>query len=133
MELHLKIIGLLLMSLAFVHVIFPRYFKWKEELKSLSLINREMTYVHTFFIALIVLMFGVLSFFYSFELVHTPFGKVISLGMGIFWFFRLLAQFFGYSSENWRGKRFETIVHVVFTLLWVYMTSVYCLIYLILS
>ncbi len=64
MELHLKIIGLLLMLLAFVHVIFPRYFEWKEELKSLSLINREMTYVHTFFIALIVLMFGVLSFFY---------------------------------------------------------------------
>ena len=114
------------MSLAFVHVIFPRYFNWKEELKSLSLINREMTYVHTFFIALIVLMFGVLSFFFSFELVHDSFGKVISLGMGIFWFFRLLAQFFGYSAANWRGKRFETLVHVVFTMLWMYMVTVYC-------
>ena len=129
MEIHLKIIGLLLISLAFVHVIFPRYFEWKEELKSLSLINREMTYVHTFFIALIVLMFGVLSFFYSVELVRTPFGKVISLGMGIFWSFRLLAQFFGYSVENWKGKRFETLVHVVFTLLWVYMIVVYYSIY----
>jgi hypothetical protein len=129
MELHLKIVGLLLMLLAFVHVIFPRYFEWKEELKSLSLINREMTYVHTFFIALIVLMFGVLSFFYSDELVHNPFGKVISLGMGIFWSFRLIAQFFGYSAENWKGKRFETLVHIVFTLLWMYMMVIYSSIY----
>ena len=48
MHIHLKIIGVLLMSLALVHVIFPRYFHWKEELKDLSLMNRQMMKVHTF-------------------------------------------------------------------------------------
>tara|TARA_R110000737_G_scaffold217581_1_gene233983 strand:- start:720 stop:905 length:186 start_codon:yes stop_codon:yes gene_type:complete len=48
MEVHLKIIGVLLMALALVHIIFPKYFNWKEELKSLSLINKQMMTIHTF-------------------------------------------------------------------------------------
>jgi hypothetical protein len=30
-----------------------------------------------------------------------------------------------YSSALWRGKAFETAVHVLFTLLWTWVTSVY--------
>ena len=51
MILHFKVIGTLLMGLALVHIIFPKYFNWKEELKSLSLINRQMMTIHTFFIS----------------------------------------------------------------------------------
>jgi hypothetical protein len=32
MELNLKIISILLIILAFIHAIFPKYFKWKQEL-----------------------------------------------------------------------------------------------------
>ena len=74
MELHLKIIGALLIILAMVHVIFPRYFNWKEELISISHINREMMYIHTFFIALMVLLMGILCITSSYELVNTPLG-----------------------------------------------------------
>ena len=59
MEIHLKIIGFILIVLAFVHIIFPRYFAWKEQLKSLTLINKQMMYVHTFFIAVTTLLIGV--------------------------------------------------------------------------
>ena len=48
MELLLKIIGGLLVLLAAIHIAFPKYFDWKVQLSSLSLINREMMYVHTF-------------------------------------------------------------------------------------
>ncbi len=52
MEIHFKVIGVLLILLSVVHVFFPRYFKWDLELKSLSLINRQLMTMHTFFIAL---------------------------------------------------------------------------------
>lgn len=130
MEIHLKFIGVLLCALSLVHAFFPSYFNWKEDLKSLQLINRQMMQVHTFFIALMVFMVGILCIFYSKDLVHTPLGKFICLGLGIFWMIRLFFQFFGYSSKLWKGKTFETIMHIVFTFFWLYMTLVYFYIYI---
>ncbi|WP_188460533.1 hypothetical protein [Marivirga lumbricoides] len=130
MQIHFKVIGVLLIMLAFVHVIFPRYFNWKMELKNLSLINRQMMTVHTFFVALVVFLMGLLCLSSSAELVETPLGKTISLGFAIFWSLRLFIQFFGYSGELWRGKPFETFVHIVFTGLWSYLSTVFWLNYL---
>src|SRR5690349_4725123 len=129
MELHLKIIGACLIVLGLVHAIFPRQFNWKEELRSLSNINREMMYVHTFFIAVMLLLVGILCLTSSKEIVETTLGKRISLGLGIFWIARLYIQFFGYSSETWKGKSFETIVHVLFSIFWTYLSVVFIMIY----
>ena len=60
MEPHLEIIGILLIALALLHVVFPRYFKWNEELKGVSLVTRQILHVHTFFIALTVFLMGLL-------------------------------------------------------------------------
>lgn len=125
MEIHYKIIGVLLIALALVHVIFPKYFNWKEELKSLSLINRQMMTVHTFFIALVVFLMGLLCLYSTKELIESKLGKTISLGLGIFWSMRLFIQFFGYSTELWKGKTFETVVHILFSLLWTYLSVVF--------
>ena len=129
MEIHFKIIGILLIVLAFVHVIFPKYFNWKIELASLSLINRQMMTVHTLFIAITVFLMGILCVSSSSELLETNLGKKICLGLGIFWTIRLLVQFFGYSSELWRGKRFETTMHILFALLWAYISAVFLMAY----
>ncbi len=125
MEYQLKIIGALLTVLALIHIIFPKYFDWENDLKSLSLINRQMMYIHTFFVAFVVLLMGILCFTSSTDLVETALGKRISFGFGIFWAVRLVIQFVGYSAELWRGKRFETGVHIVFSLFWVYLTVVF--------
>lgn len=125
MEIHYKLIGVLLVALALVHVIFPKYFNWKEELKSLSLINRQMMTVHTFFIALAAFLMGLLCLTSTTDLIETKLGKTISLGLGIFWSTRLFIQFFGYSTELWKGKTFETIVHILFSLLWTYLSVVF--------
>lgn len=125
MELHLKIIGVLLILLALVHIIFPRYFKWSLELKSLSLVNRQMIYVHTFFIALVLLLMGLLCFTSTTDLTHTNLGSRVCLGLGLFWLLRLITQFFGYSASLWKGKVFETTVHIVFAFTWTYFSSVF--------
>lgn len=125
METHLKIIGVLLILLALMHVFFPKHFHWREELARLSLLNRQVMVVHTFFIALTVFLMGLLCLTSAAELSGTPLGKRVALGLSVFWMARLLTQFFGYSSELWRGKRFETAVHVVFSALWTYLTVVF--------
>jgi hypothetical protein len=125
MEIHFKVIGILLIGLALVHIIFPKYFNWDKELKSLSLINRQMMVVHTFFIALTVFLMGLLCLTSSTEIIETKLGKTISLGLGIFWSIRFFIQFFGYSTELWKGKAFETVVHIFFSLLWTYLSVVF--------
>jgi hypothetical protein len=96
MKLQLNIIGVLLLLLSGIHMFFPGYFHWKEDLKSLSLINRQMMQVHAFFIALVV-----------------------------FWGIRLFFQLFVYSPELWKGKRRETVIHILFTCLWIYFSLLF--------
>ena len=84
-----------------------------------------MMYVHTFFIALVLLLMGILCLMATHELVNNPLGKLLDWGLGIFWLTRLLIQFFGYSTTLWKGKAFETTVHVVFTGLWSYLSAVF--------
>lgn len=125
MEIHFKIIGILLLLLALIHIPFPRYFKWQEELKGLSLINRQMMLTHTFFIALMVFFMGLLCMCCAKDLINTNLGHKLSLGLGIFWLCRMYFQFFVYSGKLWRGKTFETTVHIVFSLFWIYMCAVF--------
>ena len=130
MEIHLKVIGILLIILACVHVIFPKYFNWAKETSSMSLINRQMMYVHTLFIGLTVFLMGLLCVTSATEIVTTPLGRKIALGLGIFWIIRLFIQLFGYSSKLWKGKGFETVVHIMFTAFWIYMSLIFLRIYL---
>jgi hypothetical protein len=125
MEIHFKIAGVVLIVLALMHMIFPKYFDWGNELKSLSLINRQIIEVHTFFIAFVVFLMGVLCITSFYELSNTQFGKRVSIGLGFFWIVRLFFQFFIYSSKHWKGKKFETFVHVVFSITWSYLTTIF--------
>ena len=101
MLLHLNIIGALLIGLALLHTIFPRYFRWQTTTAALERVTREILYVHTFFIALTVLLMGLLCLCSGELLLTTPLGQRICLGLAIFWSIRLLFQFFGYSAELW--------------------------------
>ncbi len=125
MELHLKIIGIIFISLSLVHIGFPKKFDWQNDLKNLSLINRQIMHAHTFFIALFVLLNGLLFVFYAKELIgNHPLSKALNIGLLIFWGFRSITQHFFYSSKLWSGKKFETSIHILFSLLWLYVIIV---------
>ena len=82
-------------------------------------------YVHTFFIALTVMLMGLLCITSARQLIETDLGKRIAFGLAVFWFARLMIQFFGYSSELWKGKAFETAVHISFSAIWVYFSLIF--------
>jgi hypothetical protein len=88
-----------------------------------------MMYVHTFFLALALFLMGVLCLTSADEIVGTELGKKLALGLAVFWGLRCAFQFFVYSSENWKGKKFETMIHVLFSLLWTYISAIFFLTY----
>jgi hypothetical protein len=127
MELHLKIIGVILIVLAIIHVDLPKRFKWAQEFSTLSLINKQVMYVHTFFIAFMVFLLGLLCITSSYDIVNTKLGHQLSFGLFVFWATRLFFQFFVYSSSLWRGKFFETAIHIIFSLFWLYFSIIFFL------
>ncbi len=125
MTILIVLIGYGLMLLALIHVIFPRAFDWKNELARLSLINRQLMTVHTFFIALTVFLMGLLCVSSSADLLSTPLGKKILGGFAVFWGIRLYTQIFWYSSLLWKGKPRETWFHIIFLVIWASMTVIF--------
>jgi hypothetical protein len=126
LALHLRIVGALLVVLGLSHAFFNRFFGWDRELANVSLLTRKIFFVHTFFIALGVVIAGAASAFYAHALLEpTALSRVILAAMVVFWLCRLLAQWFVYDAAIWRGDRFRTAMHVAFSALWIYVTATY--------
>ncbi len=125
MQTLLETAGWLLIGLGLLHAVFPRHFRWREETAGLTLLTRQILHIHTFFIGLTVCLMGLLCVTSAADLTDTPLGRRICLGLGAFWGIRLFLQFFGYSSRLWRGKPFETMMHLLFSLLWVFLTVLF--------
>ena len=123
---HLKLVGAMLMLLALAHAAFPRYFGWREEFARVSLLSRQMFYVHTFFVAFTVFLMGALACFGTGELLRPALLSRWLLGaLTLFWAVRFLFQFFIYSPQLWLGKKFETRMHVLFAFFWAYVAGVF--------
>jgi hypothetical protein len=125
MKLLIELIGYGLILLGLIHVIFPKAFDWKSELASLSLINRQLMTVHTFFVAFTVFLMGVLCISSAHELLTTSLGKKICIGLAIFWGMRLFTQLFWYSPLLWKGKPLETSIHILFLFMWSSITIIF--------
>ena len=123
---HLRLAGALLLLLGMSHAFFNRYFGWERELEAVSLLTRQIFFVHTFFIGMGVALAGAVSLFYADALLRPgALSRAILAGLTAFWFCRLLAQFLAYDSAIWRGNRFRTIMHAAFSVLWCYITATY--------
>jgi Mn2+/Fe2+ NRAMP family transporter len=72
---------------------------------------------------------GALCLTSSKEIIATGLGNKLCLGFAIFWTMRLFIQFFGYSSELWKGKRFERAIHILFSFIWLYFSVVFFYLY----
>ena len=55
------------------------------------------------------------------------FRRHFQLGFNFLADFGFFIQFFGYSSELWKGKKFETVIHVLFVFIWTYLSVVFLL------
>jgi hypothetical protein len=126
LDLHLKILGILFMMFTLLHVFLPKRLNWSEELPRLSLLNRQIFLVHTFFIALVLMLFGALTFFFTDALLErTTMARAILAGFVAFWSARWIVQVFVYDRRLWRGHRFNMAVHIVLVCFWTYCVVTY--------
>lgn len=127
-EVVLRLAGVSLILLSALHLIFPARFEWPTDLAKLTLLNRQIFVVHCFFICLFLTLTGLLCALRPELLLDgSPLARLVTGGLAIFWFFRLLAQWCFYDWSLWRGKRFETTVHLCFTLLWITYCTIFAL------
>ena len=122
---HLRFVGVIMAALVVVNLFVPGRLRWREELERVSLVNRQIFQVHTMFIVLILAMFAVLLLTSADALLEpTRLSRLILGGLTIFWGLRMLTQWFYYSPAIWRGDRFNTAMHGIFSVAWVYVTGV---------
>ena len=125
-ESHLRAVGVLLLLLSALNLYVPRRSEWKREMAGLSLLNRQIFLVHSGFIILILLLFAALTLVLPHELLSpTPLARAVLGGLALFWFIRLLVQWFVYDRRLWRGQAFNTAMHFLFTGLWAYFTATF--------
>ena len=126
LNFQLQAIGVFQIVLALMHLTFARRFNWRTETARLSLLNRQIFYVHTFFICVVLMLFGLLNLTCTNELM-TPgaLARTVLLGITVFWTIRWLIQFFVYDARLWKGQRLNTVMHIVFASVWTYFSSVY--------
>ncbi len=123
---HLRATGVLLAALVVVHAFVPGRLGWREELPRLSLVNRQIFEVHTLFIVLVLALSSMLLLTGSGALLEpSPLSRALLFGFTLFWGLRALVQWVYYSPKIWRGNRFNTAAHCVFSAVWVYMTATF--------
>ena len=122
----LRVAGVGLLFLSAIHIPIGRELRWREDASRLTPTNQAVFHVHTIFICLVIVMMGLPCVVDpSVFLERTRAGAWMAWSFAGFWAARLYCQFFVYSSKLWRGKRRETIIHWIFTVLWIALTVLF--------
>jgi hypothetical protein len=81
---------------------FWRLFRWKEDLASLTRINRAIVQVMNLCLTFVFLAFAYISLFHTTELLSTSLGKTLLFMIFIFWMLRAIEQivFFGLRKKQ---------------------------------
>jgi hypothetical protein len=124
--MNLRAAGVLLAALVVLNVLVPSRFGWRADLSRVSLLNRQIFQAHSVFLVLTLALSSALLLTSADALLEpSRLSRAILLGLTIFWGLRMLMQWFFYSADIWRGNRFFTTMHVVFSMAWVYLTAVF--------
>jgi hypothetical protein len=124
----LRIAGAGLVLLAILHVPISRHLRWRKEAARMSPMNEDVFHVHNFFICVVLVAMGLPCLLEpSLLLEKSRAGAWASWMLAAFWAMRLWCQWFVYRRDLWRGKRFETAMHLFFTSAWLYLTTLFAL------
>lgn len=89
--------GVFNFGFAVFHLFFWKLFNWKEDLASLTRINRAVVQILNLCLTFLFFVMAYISFFHSMELIATPLGRTIPASIALFWALWLVEQiiFFG--------------------------------------
>lgn len=89
--------GVFHLGIAIFHLFFWRIFRWKEDLESLTHVNRAIVQILNLCLTFLFFVMAYISFFHAAELLSAPLGRTILVSIALFWMMRLMLQvvFFG--------------------------------------
>lgn len=89
----LTLCGFYNLAFAIFHLSFWRLFKWKDDLKKISLGNRAIIQILNIRLIYLFLLMAFLYFFQQDQLLTTTLGSVLLIGFLGFWIGRTIEQF----------------------------------------
>ncbi len=113
LELWLRIVAVAQLALAVLSLCLPRILKWKPDIDRMSPLVRDVFEIHSWFIALTLVIWGVLTWQFAAEMAYTPtpMSRWLCAAIGIFWGIRCVLQWTHYSPSHWRGNPQRTLIH----------------------
>jgi len=122
---HLTLAGVILLGLGATHVMLPRTLQWNRELVGISSLNREVSYVHCYFIGLACILWGLLPLTAGPALLDpNPVTRLVLVGAVAFWGSRLIIQLAVFNRHA-RDSKPWLLVSLAGTGLWLYLTAVW--------
>ena len=92
------------------HLFFWRLFHWKKDLASLTIVNRAVMQILNLCLTFVFIVVAYISLFYSFEMLSTNLGKVITASISLFWLIRFAEQLYFFGLK----KPFSIILSMLF-------------------
>jgi hypothetical protein len=127
LPLNLTIAGVLLLGLGILHIALPGALQWDRELAGASPLNREVSYVHCFFIGLACLLWGLLPLTAGRSLLQpSPVARLVLIGAVVFWASRLVIQLLVFNRHARESPSWYAL-SIAGTGLWLYLTAVWTL------
>ncbi len=124
--LHLQVAGAILVGVGIAHIALPRALGWQVEMTRLSMLNRQISCVHAFFIGLACVQFGLLALVAPADLLRGGhLARAVLVGAVAFWGVRLLVQLFVFDPSLWRGRLLTVVGHLAFVGLCTYETAAF--------
>ncbi len=106
MELLIKAGGVLHVALVIFHLLFWRIFNWKDDLRSLSFLNRAIMQVLNLSLTFAFVIFGYISLVHTDELMSTSLGHSLLGLVAVLWLARSVEQVVFFKLRHWGSVAF---------------------------
>lgn len=125
LTLNLTVAGVLLVGLGALHIALPAVLGWHRELAGASPLNREVSYVHCYFVGLACVLWGLLPLTAGSLLLQPgPVTRLVLTGAVAFWASRLVIQLAVFNRHA-RQSAAWLVLSTAGTVLWLYLTAVW--------
>ena len=125
LTLNLTAAGTVLVGLGVLHLALPAVLGWRRELAGSSALNREVSYVHCFFIGLACVLWGLLPLTAGRLLLQPgPVTRIVLIGAVTFWASRLVIQLVVFNRHARKSAAWLALC-AAGTVLWFYLTAVW--------
>jgi hypothetical protein len=122
----IRLAAILHFGILLASALTPNVLDWRDELKKLSPLSRQLIWVHGAFIVLIIIGFGAISLLCAPELAAgSHLARILCGFISLFWLARLIIQFFTFDARPFLTKLYLKIGYHGLTVVFATFVAIY--------